>query len=66
MRYNDTLTQWLTMDQALLSAEFLGGGAWTLNEAEVYILQLPQMINEQLRLVKGFDHLPIVITLDRT
>lgn len=62
---SDQLTHWLTVDQALVSREFLGRNKWVLNEAETGPIQLPPLITEKGRLKRGFDHFPIVVTFDR-
>lgn len=62
---SDQLTQWLTVDQALVSRELLGGTEWTLNESGPGIVTHPAVINAAGRLKVGFDHLPILVTLSK-
>ncbi len=62
---SDQLTRWFTMDQALVSAPFLGGAEWVLDDAETAILQMSPLWVEGGRIRSGFDHFPIVIGIER-
>lgn len=57
-------TSWYTFDQALVSAALLRGLGWTLIESATSELVLPELLTKSGRMRAGFDHLPIVVTLE--
>jgi len=57
------LTSWYTFDQALVSSATLRESGWTLVEGETRVLPVPRLLTLTGRMRAGFDHLPIVLTL---
>lgn len=59
---SDHLSWWFTFDQALVSHSLLGGSGWVLWEEGTGVCPSSQLLDDG-RMVVGFDHLPIVVTL---
>lgn len=60
----DGFTRWFTFDQALVSAAFLDGPFWRLDETNTRVLaSVP--LSERGRPLAGFDHMPIMVAITR-
>lgn len=64
-RDSEPTTDWYTFDQIIVTPELVGNGTWNLLEESLRVWWKDDLFTPGGGLVKKFDHLPIVATIQR-